>query len=330
MTELPAFLAALGLESATLAPVAADWSARAFHRVVRDGHSAILMHWPGGAVERLPEITACFAAHGVRVPQVFAVDSAAGLALVEDLGPLTVAQRIDAGEAAAPMLEAAVDLLVHLHKAFPAVAVDALPRFSAATAAERAARFCDWYLPALPPDARARFIALWRLTWPMAEAVPMTLAHYDYHPGNLFWLDGDCAVIDFQDAVLAPVAFDLACLLQDVRRDYEPALLAGLRARYLTAFPGIDPDLLDQAVAVAGAQRATQILGNLGRARAEGRLGSRQAGDIVRAWDRLERSLAHPVLAGLKPWYDVHAPPESRPRGWPARPEGTGPGVQRE
>ena len=319
MPEISAFLAALGLEAAALSPVAADWSVRRFHRVVRDGHSAILMRWPdgtpGGEIGRLPEITALFAAHGVRVPQVYAVDAAAGFALVEDFGPLTMAQRIDAGEPAAPMLHAAVDLLVHLHKAYPAVAGHDLPRFTAAMAAERAARFCDWALPALAPDARARFIALWRLTWPMAEAVPITLAHYDFHPGNMFSITaGKCAVIDFQDAVLAPVAFDLACLLQDIRRDYDPGLLADLRARYLGAFPGLDPELLDQAVAVTGAQRATQILGNLGRARAEGRLSSRQAGDIARAWDRLERNLGHPVLAGLKPWYDTHAPAESRPR----------------
>lgn len=319
--DVAAFLAALGLESADMSAVAADWSTRTFHRVARKGHSAILMQWPHGRVVQLPGITAHFAAHGVRVPQVYAIEEESGCALVEDFGSLTMAERLEAGEPAEPMLNAAIDLLIHLHKAFPAHAMDDVPRFDAPEAAERAARFCDWYLPSIDaaaaPDVRARFIALWRMTWPVTEAVPVTLAHYDYHPGNLFWhpVPGDpaeCGVIDFQDAVLASVAFDLACLLQDIRRDYDPALLARLRARYCSGFPRLDPVLLDQAMAIVGAQRASQILGNLGRARIEGRLTARQSGDIGRTWARLKQNLAHPINAGLKAWYDTFAPAESR------------------
>jgi N-acetylmuramate 1-kinase len=309
------FLAAHGFPHPTLTPVAADWSVREFHRVAEGGRSAILMRWRDGAVADLPRLTALFAARGVRLPQILALDAGESLALLEDLGPRTVAERIDAGEAAEPMLAAAVDLLIRLQQ--PAAAVDGIPKFDAATAAERAARFCDWYLPAaghpLPAEARDEFIRQFEAVWAIAEEVPPTLAHYDFHPGNMFsTTNGNVAVIDFQDAVVAPVAFDLACLLQDVRRDYDPALLARLLARYLAAFPQLDPERIDRAIAVAGAQRATQILGNLGRARVEGRLKPRQAGDILRAWDRLERNLAHPVLAGLKPWYEKHAPRESR------------------
>lgn len=318
--EIAAFLAAVGLERADTAPVDADWSQRSFLRV-RDGdRSAIVMHWPGGAVGDLPALSALFEAHGVRVPQIYAMDEAAGLVLVEDFGDRTMAQRLDAGEPAEPMLNAAIDLLVHLHKAFPARAMDAVPRFGATEAAERAARFCDSYLPSvgkpLASEERARFTALWRLTWPAAEGVPYTLAHYDYHPGNLFWqpVAGDpaqCGVIDFQDAVLAPLAFDLACLLQDIRRDYDPGLLARLHDRYCRAFPRQSVEALDQAIAVVGAQRASQILGNLGRARLEGRLRPRQEGDIGRAWARLRCNLAHPVNAALKAWYEGHLPEDS-------------------
>lgn len=310
------FLAAHGLAGALLAPVAADWSARSFHRVTLDGRAAILMHWPDGAVAELPRLAALFAANGVRVAQVLAVDAGQGLALVEDLGPQTDAERVDAGADPAPPMTAAVDLLVGLHRACPA-APAGVPVFDAAAAAERAARFCDWYLPAagrrLPVGAREDFIARWHAAWPVAERLPSTLVHYDFHLGNMFSAPGGpTALIDFQDAVAGPVAFDLACLLQDVRRDYAPALLAGLLARYRAAFPARDPDRLDRAVAVMGAQRATQILGNLGRAAIEGRLKPRQRADVARAWQRLLANLDHPVLAGLKPWYERHAPPESR------------------
>lgn len=315
--SLRAFVAAQGLTDAAIDVVDADWSQRGFYRVRAAERTAIVMHWPDGAVAELPGMSAQFAAHGVRVPQIHAVDTAADLVLLEDFGVHTMAQRLDDGEPAEPMLTAAIDLLIHLHKAFPARAMEDVPRFEAGAAAERAARFCDSYLPSigapLEPAERARFLALWRMTWPLAEQVPHTLVHYDFHPGNLFWhpVAGEateCGVIDFQDAVLAPLAFDLACLLQDIRRDYDPDLLERLHARYCRAFPRLNPETLDQAIAVIGAQRASQILGNLGRARLEGRLRPRQEGDIARAWGRLRNNLAHPVNAALRAWYESHTP----------------------
>ena len=315
--RLQAFVAAHGLAGSAIDLVDADWSQRGFYRVHADDRTAIVMHWPGGAVAALPAMSAQFEAHGVRVPHIYAVDTASELVLLEDFGVRTMAQRLDDGEPAEPMLTAAIDLLIHLHKAFPAREMEAVPRFGAGDAADRAARFCDFYLPSigapLAPGDRARFLALWRLTWPVAEQVPHTLAHYDFHPGNLFWhpVPGGataCGVIDFQDAVLAPLAFDLACLLQDIRRDYEPALLARLHARYCRTFPLLNREILDQAIAVIGAQRTSQILGNLGRARLEGRLRPRQEGDIARAWDRLRNDLAHPVNAALRAWYESHTP----------------------
>ncbi|MEZ5667608.1 MAG: phosphotransferase [Alphaproteobacteria bacterium] len=320
MAEAPApavagFLAARGLAGATVTPVAADWSVRRFYRVETADGGAILMHWPGGAIDRLAATTALFDAHGVPVPTLLHADPAVGLVLVEDFGMQTVAQSIDAGAEPAPMLAAAVDLLVHLHKAFPATMPGDLPAFDADTAAERAARLCDFYLPAFGAgcDAagRARFVALWRATWPAANAVPITLAHYDFHPGNMFWrpaapAGARIALIDHQDAVLAPVAFDLACLIQDIRRTYDPGLLADLRARYLAAFPRLDPARLDQALAVIGAQRASQILGGLGRARVEGRITDRQRADVGRTLAWLAADLAHPANAALRPWYEEH------------------------
>ena len=310
-----------GFARASVAPVPADWSDRRFFRVSGDTGSAILIDWPGKGIGRLAELTDMFAAHGVSVPAVLAIDTAAGLALIEDLGSSTMAQLLDDGCDSAPMLLAAVDLLIHLHKAYPARALGDIPLFDAPVAAERAGRFCDHYLPAvgnpcLPAD-RAQFVALWQATWPAAGVVPMSLAHYDFHPGNLFWrpeCEGSrrCAVIDFQDAVLAPVTFDLSCLIQDVRRTYAPDILATLRAHYYAAFPRLDSALLDQSTAVVGAQRATQILGNLGRSHAEGRLTDRQKSDMRRAWAWLDLNLEHPVNAALKPWYDTFAPRDRR------------------
>ena len=50
--------------------------------------------------------------------------------------------------------------------------------------------------------------------------LPRVLSHRDYHGHNLFLQNGRISVIDFQDALLAPAAQDLAVLL--TTRDTEP------------------------------------------------------------------------------------------------------------
>ena len=86
----------------------------------------------------------------------------------------------------------------------------------------------DWYLPALgrPPSPAQRegYLAAWRAVLPVARRVPETLVLRDYHVDNLMVLDGRdgvaaCGLLDFQDAVLGPLSYDLVSLLEDVRRD---------------------------------------------------------------------------------------------------------------
>ena len=49
--------------------------------------------------------------------------------------------------------------------------------------------------------------------------LPPRLSHRDYHSWNLMVRDGQVAVIDFQDALLAPPQYDLASLLNDRETD---------------------------------------------------------------------------------------------------------------
>ena len=51
------------------------------------------------------------------------------------------------------------------------------------------------------------------------DGLPRVLSHRDYHSWNLMVHDGAVAVIDFQDALLAPRAYDLASLLNDRETD---------------------------------------------------------------------------------------------------------------
>jgi aminoglycoside/choline kinase family phosphotransferase len=119
-------------------------------------------------------------------------------------------------------------------------------------------------------------------------------------------------VLDFQDAVIGPAAYDVASLLQDVRVDVPESLEMALLSRYvrgrLASEESFDAASFAKLYATVGAQRTTKILGIF--ARLDRRDGKPQyLRHIPRIWSYLQRSLAHPALAPLKAWYAANVPP---------------------
>jgi aminoglycoside/choline kinase family phosphotransferase len=139
----------------------------------------------------------------------------------------------------------------------------------------------------------------------------------DYHSPNLLWLKdrADIArvgVLDFQDAVIGPAAYDVASLLQDVRVDIPESLEVALLSRYvrarLTSEESFDAASFAKLYATLAAQRATKVLGIF--ARLDRRDGKPQyLHHLPRIWGYLQRSLAHPALRALKAWYAANVPP---------------------
>jgi aminoglycoside/choline kinase family phosphotransferase len=150
-----------------------------------------------------------------------------------------------------------------------------------------------------------------------AVAAEPTWVLRDYHSPNLLWLpqrDNDIArigVLDFQDALIGPAAYDVASLLQDARVDVPEAMEMALLGRYVRARrnddTGFDPSGFTLLYATLAAQRATKILGIF--ARLDRRDGKPQyLRHMPRLWNYLGRALAHPALAPLRAWYAANVP----------------------
>jgi hypothetical protein len=186
----------------------------------------------------------------------------------------------------------------------------------------------DWYAPAIarvtpPSGARMQFLAIWRELLGPILAEPLTWTLRDYHSPNLHWLAERqglkrIGLIDFQDAVIGPPAYDVVSLLQDARVDVPEDLEMRLAALYMrrrtAADPAFDTQRFAAAYAAMGAQRATKILGLFAR------LDKRdKKPDYLRHLPRIERylarNLAHPLLQPLAVWYRNHLP---RALGTPA------------
>jgi len=178
----------------------------------------------------------------------------------------------------------------------------------------------DWYLvgagAAATKAARTAFVRLWREALVPAIAAPTTWVLRDYHSPNLLWLGerDDIArigLLDFQDALIGPAAYDVASLLQDARVDVAETMEMALLGRYVRARLSqddrFDTAAFTQLYATLAAQRASKVIGIF--ARLDQRDGKPQyLRHMPRLWNYLQRSLAHPALAALKVWYVANMP----------------------
>ena len=297
------------------------------HARAQAGYNA-LARLAAGRVEAFVAAATWLRGHGFSAPEVLAFDAHAGLAVLEDLGDDLYARRIEAGDAPQPLYEAAIDALVRLHDL---EAPDCLPLANSAgwplltydglALRTGADLFLEWWplyggAAPFPQSARTEWQALWTPVLERGERAAGVFAHRDYHAENLIWLPQRTSVarvglLDFQDAVRAHPAWDLLSLLQDARRDVEPALEAAMVARYLAARPELDPQVFRADYASLAALNNTRILGIFSRLVArDGK--PRYRAFMPRVWRLLKRDLDAPGLAALRDWFARHVPVEIR------------------
>jgi len=340
------FIAEAGLSEAPRQRIAGDASTRSYERLTSSAKSYVLMNAPRrpdgppvrdgkpySAIARLAESVTPYVAlakglreHGFSAPEISHADLEQGLLLIEDLGD----ERIVAGEPPTPMVdryEVAVDVLLSLHgQELPETLKVAthlkhrIPPYDMEAFLIEAELLLDWYLPRLgaaaTDEARATFQSLWREALQPVIDQPRTWVLRDYHSPNLLWLPkrrevNRVGLLDFQDAMLGPAAYDLASLLQDARVDVPPETEVALLGYYVRQRRAdsseFDSGAFIRAYVTVAAQRASKILGIF--ARLDARDGKPQyLRHMPRVWAYLQRSLMHPSLTALNEWYSKHVP----------------------
>ena len=322
--RIAAFLERAGWGGARRLPLAGDASLRRYERLEVGARSAVLMDAPPPAEDVRPFAT--LAHHlrklGFSAPEVLAEDAEDGLLVLEDFGDQTYTRMLARGADEWTLYAFAVDLLIDLHRRPAAEAIPAgLAPYDDERLLDEALLFTDWYMPTVLDDTtgaapRRAYADAWLAAFPAVHAQPRTLVLRDYHVDNLMGLAGRdgiraCGLLDFQDAVAGPAAYDLVSLLEDARRDVGAELAADMLARYLGARPALDHDKFMAAYAILGAQRHAKVIGIFTRLdRRDGKPG--YLVHIPRVWRLLEGALAHPALAGVAAWMERHVPPDAR------------------
>jgi len=220
-------------------PLAGDASSRSYFRVELAGApwpTAVLLKQSGSGlsissdelssisepVKEMPflNVQRYLRENGIAVPEVYAADSERGLALLEDVGDTTLWDACSGGDVLG-LFRSAVDELVALERAGEdrpdPECIAFQQRFDARLFLWELDHFLEYGFAGRALAAADR-TALRRRFEELAEELadgPSTIAHRDYHSWNLFVRDGRIRVIDFQDALVAPVPYDLATLLND-------------------------------------------------------------------------------------------------------------------
>ena len=259
--------------------------------------------------------------YGLSVPQIHAAELDAGLLLLEDLGRQTV---LDAtGKPEPERYRTAIDALVHLHgqavcqqAEIAPGRVHEIPPYDRTAMTIETSLLADWYAPrklgrSLSPGERQDFDGIWSDLVGKLDEAEAHIVLRDFHSPNIIWLEdragfSRAGLIDFQDAVIGPVAYDVASLAQDARVDVSEGLEAGLVDHYMDArrsSPGFDPKSFRVQYAIMAAQRATKILGIF--VRLDQRDGKpAYLAHLPRIETYIRRATRHPELAGYLKWLE--------------------------
>jgi N-acetylmuramate 1-kinase len=342
------FLRRTDYAEAVAAYLQGDASARSYARLAASGRNAILMNapkqpdgppiWDGkpySALVHLAEDVKPFVAVdlylrgcGYSAPEIYAHDLDRGFLLLEDLGDRVYTAEAARGVPLEELYEPAVDLLVSLAAepapsalSIPGDGAYQLPPYDRGALMTELDLLVDWFWPAIhgkpaPEALRAAYRELWLPFLDALAEADSGLVLRDYHSPNLVWLPDReglkrVGLLDFQDALIGPRAYDLVSLLQDARLDVPAPLEARLLDRYCAAREAADKSFSAEQFralyALLGAQRNSKILGIFSRlAKRDGKRA--YLAHMPRVARYLERCLSHPSLRPLLSWYQAQLP----------------------
>lgn len=208
----------LSLSVRHTSPASSDASFRRYFRIVTERGVFIVMDAPPVTenVEPFIKVAGLLARYGIKVPVIFRQNLSEGFLLLEDFGSTCYLDRLQDANAET-LYQSALDSLFKLQTRIPIEASD-LPRYDRPLLEKELAIFEDWFLNGflgltIPGNIR---LPLHALLIESALEQPVTFVHRDYHSRNLMIVESDCpGVLDFQDAVIGPITYDLVSLLKD-------------------------------------------------------------------------------------------------------------------
>ncbi len=263
---------ALADPTTALTPASVDASFRSYWRSTGEHGNHIVMDAPPEHEDVAPwlDVAGRLEKAGVHVPEILATDVAQGFVLMEDLGNRTYLPELN-GDSVDALYDAAMDALLAMQAGADATG---LPRYDCERLLNEMQLLPTWFLEqhlGHAPTVGETTVLERAFGWlaHVAAEQPKVFVHRDFHSRNLLVCENDSpGVIDFQDAVLGPLTYDLVSLLRDCYIEWDDgrveAWVESYRLRALDAGliePGVDAKVFQRWFDLIGVQRHIKVLG---------------------------------------------------------------------
>ena len=271
------------------------------------------------------QIAEHFRAAGVCVPQVFASDEKQGFFLLERFGGQRYFDVLSPG-CAEKLYQSAFQQLLKIQGCEPSVWP--YPIYDQAFLRRELCLFTEWFVAQLLQiplaDAEHQMLhAVFSELENSALRQAQVVTHRDFHSKNIMYrAQKSAGIIDFQDAVIGPVTYDLVSLLRDCYLEWPDAQVEHWALAYadLAQQAGIiqqfTPTVFLQAFDWMGLQRHIKVLGIFARLYLrDGKAGYLQ--DLPRVITYVRKvSAKYPQFAAFNQWFDQRLLPATQGQAW--------------
>ena len=208
----------LKLSIQSIAPASSDASFRRYFRVKHNDGTHVVMDAPPEKenVSAFVSLDKFFENYGLHVPHIFAENLSDGFLLLEDFGKTSLLQSLNNATVDDLYARAMQQLFFLQTRIDPHVCET--NSYDLALLNRELDIFTEWFVQGLLGIELAESIKapLYENLIDSALEQPKVIVHRDFHSRNLMLLnDESLGIIDFQDAVIGPVTYDLVSLLRD-------------------------------------------------------------------------------------------------------------------
>ncbi len=235
--KLESWLSQNNYDVSSLRVLSGDASFRKYYRVDKDAVSYVVMDCPPDKenLDAFIKISDKLQKAKINVPKLFECNEDDGFLVISDLGDNLYSKKLDK-ETVYCLYTDALETIVKMQMNTDLSGLDNFDNLYD----EENKLFTDWFLQhhqkidldnSLKSDLSNEFDKINSII----RDIPKTFVHRDFHSRNLLVTDiNNPGVIDYQDAVLGPVTYDLVSLLKDCYITWDDGLIEDMLESFFT------------------------------------------------------------------------------------------------
>ena len=235
--ELTTWLSDNGYDGSSLSILSADASFRQYYRVNKNNISYAVMDCPpeDESLDTFLKITDKLQQAKLNVPEIFDCDLAKGFLVITDFGDDLYSKKLN-DETVYCLYTDALEAIVKMQTKVDCTGLKDFDSFYE----DENNLFLDWFLKKhlkieLDSTSSTQINTEFNKINNILKSIPKTFVHRDYHSRNLLITDlNNPGIIDYQDAVMGPVTYDLVSLLKDCYVTWNDGLVEDMLESFFT------------------------------------------------------------------------------------------------